>query len=472
MLTTTRKKGFSILLSALLICTMTLIWCGHTERVWGASEATTGTWVLTSKGANFSTDYTRRDNQNTNTYAYRIQDGGVLKDNFIQLIVTGGWYGNKSSDNNTAAYYHECSQPKSSYASGETAAMTMRYYTKNSTSTHYNGGCSISCYDPKGAYFGVAHYGNFEDSSGNRRLYDRDGYTYYEGNLPVKTLKGTFTFPKTSVNGEKMDIVFQVNTAQIYGEGPDVVDGDYSAYNKFRYIFYKWSYTFKAGGSSGSSGGSSAQKSVSDYKLVLSNFNTESVYNDPPKATTLIVRPGSQLKLQAISLYHYNYGSGSSPGTITLKKGSKTVGTWKASGNRYKNYYWDVFPNIMLSAGTYTISCSNNSTWSYNSGSADMGFTEIYGVVSNAAKKPGKGIVSAIKRINKKQIKVTVKKVSGAKKYQIRYKIGKAKKWKVVSKKSNSFQVKKKKGKKIQVQARITNSAGAGKWGKTKSFKK
>ena len=101
-----------------------------------------------------------------------------------------------------------------------------------------------------------------------------------------------------------------------------------------------------------------------------------------------------------------------------------------------------------------------------------MGFTEIYGVVSNAAKKPGKGIVSAIKRTNKKQIKVTVKKVSGAKKYQIRYKIGKAKKWKVVSKKSNSFQVKKKKGKKIQVQARITNSAGAGKWGKTKSFKK
>ena len=95
----------------------------------------------------------------------------------LRLVVSGGLY--SKSGSNTATHYHECSQPKESYRPGETASPTMRYFTKSSAPTHYNGGCEINCYAPKGAYFGRPWWGYFKNqSTGEYNLHDRDGYTY------------------------------------------------------------------------------------------------------------------------------------------------------------------------------------------------------------------------------------------------------------------------------------------------------
>ncbi len=130
-------------------------------------------------------------------------------------------------------------------------------------------------------------------------------------------------------------------------------------------------------------------KSVSDYTVYWSNVNTSGVSNGPINATKFTVPSGKKLKLNAISLYHYNYGAGKTPGKITIKKGSTKIGTWSATGRNY-NQWWDIFPNKTLSAGTYTITCSSKSTWSYNGTSDKSGFADVYGkyVSSSSLGKP------------------------------------------------------------------------------------
>ncbi len=164
-----------------------------------------------------------------------------------------------------------------------------------------------------------------------------------------------------------------------------------------------------------------ATKQVSDYKLFWSNVNSGAVYNGPTKATTFTVPKGKTLRLDAIGLYHYNYGAGKAPGKITLKKGKTKIGSWTAKG-RYYNQWWDVFPNKKLSAGTYTITCSSNATWSYNGSSGYAGFAEVYGKYTSGDKL-GKPVITSIKYINKtktvKNYKIRWSKVKGAKGYEI-----------------------------------------------------
>ncbi|SFB22902.1 hypothetical protein SAMN05216249_11426 [Acetitomaculum ruminis DSM 5522] len=161
-------------------------------------------------------------------------------------------------------------------------------------------------------------------------------------------------------------------------------------------------------------------KSVSDYKKAWTNVNTAAVQNGPTKSTTFKVSSGKKLKLQAITLYHYNYARGVTPGKITLKKGSKKIGTWKAKG-RYYNQWWDVFPNKTLSAGTYTITCSSKKTWSCNSTSKYAGFAEVYGTFTGGTslKKP---VINSIKYDSKADgyvyFKITWGKVSKADGYE------------------------------------------------------
>ena len=98
------------------------------------------------------------------------------------------------------------------------------------------------------------------------------------------------------------------------------------------------------------------------------------------------------------------------------------IGTWKAKG-RHGNQWWDVFPGITLDAGTYTITCSSNKTWSCNRTSNDMGFTEIYGKLSSAKSTLGKPTIKTI-TYNKKEngyvsYKIKWNKVSKATGYQI-----------------------------------------------------
>lgn len=161
-------------------------------------------------------------------------------------------------------------------------------------------------------------------------------------------------------------------------------------------------------------------KNVSDYKMFWNNVNTSVVLNGPSKATKFTVKKGKKLKLDAIALYHYNNGDGKTPGTITLKKGNTKIGSWKATG-RYYNQWWDVFPNKTLSAGTYTITCSSKGTWSCNSISKKAGFAEVYGTYKGS-EKLGKPVISSIKYDKKKNnivyYKIKWGKVKGATGYE------------------------------------------------------
>ena len=85
-------------------------------------------------------------------------------------------------------------------------------------------------------------------------------------------------------------------------------------------------------------------------------------------------------------------------------------------------------------------------------------------------KTPDKGVVSKISNVSGAKAKITVKKVSGATKYQIRYKVGSSKTWTTKSSSKNTFTVSVKKGAKITVQSRVKNKSGWGNYGSSKSF--
>ncbi len=163
-------------------------------------------------------------------------------------------------------------------------------------------------------------------------------------------------------------------------------------------------------------------KNVSDYYVFWKNVNYySSVSNGPTKATKFTISKGKKITLDAISLYHYNHGSGKIPGKITLEKGNTKIGAWKAKG-RNNNQWWDVFPNIILSAGTYTITCSSNNTWSYNSDSNNAGFAVVYGT-HPGSDSLGKPTIKSVKRKENHQgypvYRIKWKKVPGASYYMI-----------------------------------------------------
>jgi hypothetical protein len=224
-------------------------------------------------------------------------------------------------------------------------------------------------------------------------------------------------------------------------------------------------------------------KNVSDYKQFWSNVNTSGVSNGPTKATTFKVKSGKKLKLNAISIYQYNYGSGKTPGRITLKKGKTTIGTWKAQG-RYYNQWWDVFPGITLQAGTYTITCSSKSTWSYNGTSNNAGFAEVYGTYTGAKSSLDKPTIKSI-TYNKKEdgyvsYKIKWNKISKATGYQIQ--ASSDKKFKKILAKTNTQELWRnfyrgtstKDNQRIYIRVRAYKKSGSkttyGPWSKTKSY--
>ena len=141
--------------------------------------------------------------------------------------------------------------------------------------------------------------------------------------------------------------------------------------------------------------------SASNYSEVWTNVNTTQVTSNPSNPTTFSVPNGKELNLKAISLYHYNNGYGATPGTVTLKMGTKIIGTWNAVGTYY-NQWWEVFPAKTLSAGTYSITCSSNATWSCNSISNNAGFASVHGTYSDVKKAANKSSNNAGNKSSKK----------------------------------------------------------------------
>jgi len=115
---------------------------------------------------------------------------------------------------------------------------------------------------------------------------------------------------------------------------------------------------------------------------ILNINNIDGVYNKPNQPSTFkIDRPH---RIATIINYHWNNARGQAPGTIGLKDQSgKTYGPWQARGNPGQggvpNAYWEVTPNTVIPAGTYTVLDSDPATWAQNNGSGGRGFSLIKG---------------------------------------------------------------------------------------------
>jgi hypothetical protein len=94
----------------------------------------------------------------------------------------------------------------------------------------------------------------------------------------------------------------------------------------------------------------------------------------PPKVT----QDGTYFVTE-VCTYHWNGGTGSPAGEITLKAADGTAyGPWKTTLRN--KVYWIAQPNQDIPAGTYTLIDSNPSTWAQNSGSGGAGMGWAYGI--------------------------------------------------------------------------------------------
>ena len=118
-------------------------------------------------------------------------------------------------------------------------------------------------------------------------------------------------------------------------------------------------------------------QSVDDYKLLSSTFNTDAVQNGPDVYAKFTIP--QTLRIDALTIYHWNGGRGSKPGSISIYDADTEtqIGEFLAYG-RNGNTYWDCFPEIYLGAGSYYVKDSDWATVSYNSG-APGGMVEVRG---------------------------------------------------------------------------------------------
>ncbi len=127
---------------------------------------------------------------------------------------------------------------------------------------------------------------------------------------------------------------------------------------------------------------------------ILNNGNIYGVANGPTSPTTFKVT--AKWVLTYIQTYHWNSGTGASPGWIGIydQSGAK-YGPWRAGGTPgqggVRNAYWEVRPNIVLPPGTYTIVVSSPETWSHNAQSGGKGFAVVKGYPAGAGQTSAGG---------------------------------------------------------------------------------
>ncbi|CQR74105.1 hypothetical protein [Sporomusa ovata] len=121
-------------------------------------------------------------------------------------------------------------------------------------------------------------------------------------------------------------------------------------------------------------------KPLGESVLVANTMNIGGVYNKPTAPTTFTLNQPHLVT--GIVTYHWNNGRGAAPGSIVLRDGNgKVYGPWQA-GSRpgqggVPNAYWEVAPNIVIPAGTYTIIDSDPATWAQNTQSGGRGMAEV-----------------------------------------------------------------------------------------------
>lgn len=120
-----------------------------------------------------------------------------------------------------------------------------------------------------------------------------------------------------------------------------------------------------------------------EQEVLWTNNNIAGVQNEVQNPTIITLENDSTIAF--IFNYHY-FNNGTEPGTIALigEDGTK-YGPWQATGRvgqgDVKNAYWDVYPDIELKKGNYTVVDSDPETWSNNDGSDFCGFTEVRGTI-------------------------------------------------------------------------------------------
>ncbi len=124
----------------------------------------------------------------------------------------------------------------------------------------------------------------------------------------------------------------------------------------------------------------STSTSSTEY-VIYTNHNIAAVQSGPTRKTTFTIQVPHVIT--NIQNYHY-FNNGILPGTIALlSEDGVLYGPWQAVGSSGQggvaNAYWDVFPEVSIPAGTYTIIDSDTATWSQNSSSNNKGLTIVRG---------------------------------------------------------------------------------------------
>jgi uncharacterized Zn-binding protein involved in type VI secretion len=118
-------------------------------------------------------------------------------------------------------------------------------------------------------------------------------------------------------------------------------------------------------------------------ELFFDNGNIGAVFNGPTSSTEFTLN--TAIKLTLIGTYHWNDAHGAAPGLLGLRSSDgKSYGPWQAVGSPgmagVPDAYWEVFPNILMPPGTYTVIDSAPETWSQNAGSSGKGMAWVRGV--------------------------------------------------------------------------------------------
>lgn len=126
-----------------------------------------------------------------------------------------------------------------------------------------------------------------------------------------------------------------------------------------------------------------AQRSDERPSRLFDNGNAAAVQNRPSRPTVFTL--DQPARITSITTYHWNGGSGSAGGTVSLRSDSGEVfGPWQVGVS--ERVYWVARPDLSLPPGTYTLVDSSPATWAQNAGSGGAGMAWVEGYATRPAR--------------------------------------------------------------------------------------
>jgi hypothetical protein len=107
--------------------------------------------------------------------------------------------------------------------------------------------------------------------------------------------------------------------------------------------------------------------------------NNDGVLNGPSVAAEFVIE--KPFHITDIWDYHYNWGEGTTPGNIGLRRSDgKMFGPWEVTAaTTQEKRDWVCKPNTTIPPGTYTVVVSDPQSWSWNSKTDGRGMTKVKG---------------------------------------------------------------------------------------------